>query len=202
MSTKDRKFEHDFGEEKFDMPEIIKNLKVLQKQYSNPPPEGIYQGSYSKTLAKFKTNDGLKIKCDFGVIKSAIQKYIRRGDTQNSYYYIVLGYLFSLSDNKRASGLITNLINRLRVISLEDVGISNYNIIPIVNELLFKFYSIESGINHWVSKCKKLLLIAKNLSKSKKIRIYSWLKALYNVPVSKNKNKKSNQYKFVSFLLS
>ena len=118
-------------------------LDELRYQYSTSCENGgIYAGAFTKTIGNYRNSKDEVIKCDFGVIKSALQKYIRRGDTDRANHFLVLGYLFNLSSATRAKGLITNLINRLRVICIEDIGIGNWRMVEILDEYLIDYYSI------------------------------------------------------------
>lgn len=162
------------------MEEYLEQLKLW---YTIPPTEGgIYQGSFTKSIGKYIDSDGIEIECQFDVIKSAIQKYIRRGELVKTYQFLCLGFLFALSSKPKAKGMITNLINRLRVITLEDIGIGNYQMIEIVDKLLIEFYQTRVD---WVQRLCILMTIVKNLVESKKIRLASWVKSIYDVPISR-----------------
>ena len=160
-------------------------LQQLTRLYSNKPEEGgIYQGNFTKSVGNYRDSDDQEIDCRMDVIKSGLQKYIRRGNLEKSYQFLVLGYLFALSDKPKAKGIITNLINRIRVITLEDIGIGNYQIVEIVDSLLKKFYQHKDD---WLTSLSYLMTIVKNLVESKKIRLASLVKSIYNVPISKSK---------------
>lgn len=59
---------------------------------------------------------------EFGVIKSGIQKSIRRCDEKASIAYAIEGDLFYLAEKEgRAKPNRTNLMNRLRICLVEDM---------------------------------------------------------------------------------
>jgi hypothetical protein len=172
-------------------------LDELRYQYSTSRQKGgIYAGGFTKAIGDYRNSNDEVINCDFGVIKSALQKYIRRGEIDNATKFLILGYFFNLSSETRAKGLITNLINRLRVICLEDVGIGNWRMIEILDEYLIEYYSIIGDGNlAWVKRLKCLIMIVENLSYSKKIRLVSWVKSLYDLPIT-NKKTKEGRHNF------
>lgn len=61
------------------------------------------------------------------VLKSAIQKYIRRGETEKAIYAALEMWMFKcvLKKGSRAGGILTNFVHRLQIIYLEDVGIGS-----------------------------------------------------------------------------
>ena len=71
---------------------------------------------------------------EFDVLKSALQKSIRRGEVQEARRYALEGWGLVAVDSPVAKGQVTNLINRLTLIMSEDVGIGS----PYLPHLLEK----------------------------------------------------------------
>jgi hypothetical protein len=69
-------------------------------------------------------------------MKSALQKYIRRGHTEQALYAANELYMFKHLDGGQAA--YTNFINRIRVITLEDVGLGSPFAVIYIDALLKK----------------------------------------------------------------
>ena len=73
------------------------------------------------------------------VLKSALQKYVRRGDFERAKFALAELDLFSLAakesprDSKR---IRTNMIHRLMIIFLEDIGLGGIELWPRIDKLL------------------------------------------------------------------
>lgn len=94
--------------------------------------------------------------------KSALQKFIRRSKISEA---VQVAYeLSAFRDISQA--VLSNLVNRLSVISAEDIGPAN---IPLVSDVLVTF-QIENDYS-----LKKILLLTEQLARSPKARICSWL---------------------------
>lgn len=112
---------------------------------------------------------------DVSVLKSALQKYIRRADLDKALYCLIELDLFSLlPDDKRAKGLRTNLVNRMVCIMSEDIGIANLELPKIMHELYNK-YVINKETKYLVEMCV-------NLVNSRKIRLISDYKSVFLLP--------------------
>ncbi len=79
------------------------------------------------------------------VAKSGMQKYIRRGNLAKSLYFMFELDLFAFLDESRAEGIRTNMIHRLMIIYMEDIGIANADIWPRVSTLIFSLLSLREG---------------------------------------------------------
>lgn len=127
---------------------------------------------------------------------SALQKYIRRCEFNKAVYCLLELDDFRLLRNKKfldkylesyddrtgmstlslVKGLQTNIANRLRVISVEDIGIAQPGVCSTVNELLIKWEKSDRLDPNF------LIEIVKLLCSSRKLRFISDLKSVYNLP--------------------
>ena len=127
---------------------------------------------------------------------SALQKYIRRCEFNKAVYCLLELDDFRLLRNKKfidqyletyddrtsmstlslVKGLQTNIANRLRVISVEDIGIAQPGVCYIVNELLIKWEKSDRLDPNF------LIEIVRLLCSSRKLRFISDLKSVYNLP--------------------
>src|SRR3989338_2414396 len=121
------------------------------------------------------------------ILKSAIQKYVRRGLLEKANWCLVeldlfSEILFKSKDkklNKSVRGFQTNVVNRLIIMTCEDVSIGN-PFLPILMEKLFKEWSkVREDINNREKRRKILLEMTINLVKSQKSRELSHLKTAY-----------------------
>ena len=107
----------------------------------------------------------------FDVVKSGLQKAIRRGDEKAlSMAYAIEGDLYSLVVTSGTKGNRTNLANRLRIILVEDLF--NARSIPVMEDLFTKWeHTRETLISR-----NYLVNIVHFMTQSKKIRLVSDLK--------------------------
>lgn len=115
-------------------------------------------------------------------VKSALQKSIRRGNVNDAIAYAIELWLF-VNDKENPSGgdgVVTNLINRLHIITSEDVGMGN----PLLtNELQPLFQNLDKPKNYTgvhnkrkePDALKNLLTIVRALCLSKHSRLISLL---------------------------
>lgn len=71
------------------------------------------------------------------ILKSGICKYFRRGETEKFTWCVVEMSLFH--DHPKGSGLITNLINRLKILLMEDLSLGEVYIISEGSRLLEEY---------------------------------------------------------------
>lgn len=140
--------------------ELIKELDVTETTKIETPK------STEKSIGKMvwkglkrgsKTYSGI----DLDIIKSAVQKYIRRSMTEKAILSAVEMYRLK---EVGGSAAVTNLYNRLAIIANEDIGPSN---LPLVLEVTQMVESDE------IRDLETLITIVDLLSKSKKTRIMS-----------------------------
>jgi ADP-ribosyl-[dinitrogen reductase] hydrolase len=77
-----------------------------------------------------KTHSGYS----FDIAKSALQKYIRRGEVNDAIFFAIECLLFYHIGGGQAN--YTNSVNRLRVISLEDIGLADPYLIVFVDKCI------------------------------------------------------------------
>ena len=107
---------------------------------------------------------------EFDIIKSGLQKAIRRGNIDAASSYVIEGDFFSLVEKDRAKGNRTNLTNRLRVTLVEDLF--DWQVVMRV----VPWFTIWSQTRNSDKSWKYLLSIVRCLAWAKKIRLLSDLK--------------------------
>ena len=105
------------------------------------------------------------------VLKSGICKYTRRGVFNKLEYCIVEMAIFGLKNK----ALYTNLINRLKILIMEEFIVSNGNLLV---ELINKIKKIEK-LEDWNSKIECLLEFVFIVSKCKRGRVCSYMNNFY-----------------------
>jgi hypothetical protein len=112
------------------------------------------------------------------ILKSALQKYIRRNDYDKGIYSLSLLDILELEKtNVNAKRIRTNMINRLIVSMSEEVNI--HEDLPIIFKELYNNWQQ----NRTKEKSKKYLFqMYKLLVNSKKNRLISDLRTVYNLP--------------------
>lgn len=114
-------------------------------------------------------------------LKSWLQKSIRRNKPDDAIWAAVELYTIP------KQGIVTNLFNRLRIIAMEDIGIANPLIVPIVDEILESLQTSnkpklpvkEEGV-------KKVAELASYMARSKHLRAASDYKAIFMTPYIRN----------------
>ncbi len=112
-------------------------------------------------------------------MKSALQKYCRRGNIIGGIQCVYELYMFNYLDDQRAKGIWTNVLHRLQVIFMEDIGpCSIGNIDNIFNLFNWLYESRES-----TDRSKEPEWLAKIIyiyCQSKRGRDLSHLRSVYN----------------------
>ena len=109
------------------------------------------------------------------LVKSGIQKYIRRGNLEKAIWMTIELDLFSRLDGGKGESIRTNMINRIKVILVEEIF--DWSVLQNVFVWIRKWQLNRSNEN----KSRFYLLnIVKCLVESKKIRIISDSKAYLN----------------------
>jgi len=104
------------------------------------------------------------------ILKSGICKYFRRGEKEKFKWSIIEMSLFH--DHPKGSGLITNLINRLKILLMEDLSLSEVYIISECNKILDE-YDKDRSQRHL------LLDFCDLVTKGKRNRIVSYVNCWY-----------------------
>lgn len=121
-----------------------------------------------------------------GDLKSCLQKYIRRGET-NKAVRVLLEldrlYLYERSVNKPC-GLRTNMINRLRIMACEDFADGNIEMIELCDKYIREWTSYRD--TDYIKGTKALVRLAKVLEQVTKSRMISFIRATYQTGLSFN----------------
>ena len=104
------------------------------------------------------------------ILKSGICKYFRRGEKDKFTWVVMEMSLFH--DHEKGSGLITNLINRLKILIMEDLSLSEIYIISKCSEILDE-YDKDRSQRHL------LLDFCELVTKGKRNRIVSYVNNWY-----------------------
>lgn len=126
-----------------------------------------------------------KIKVD--ILKSGLQKYIRRGMLEKCLYCLVELDMFKKLNDKKVKGLRSNIRNRIIVILNEDIGISKWEIYERIDKLL-KLWE-ENRNSEDDNERKYLIEIINYLVNSEKIRLCSWVKGYFGYCMNDEKIK-------------
>lgn len=124
---------------------------------------GLDEKKYSANLEKIGTpyNSISRNGHSLSVLKSGLQKYIRRGDLQKALFCFYEMY----GMGTRGKAIMTNLCNRIGIMSCEDIGPANPTLVNSVCKL----------IQEKNREFNKLYSVVVLLAKSKKTRAYSWI---------------------------
>lgn len=117
---------------------------------------GIYNGPFNSSTASGHS---------FDVMKSALQKYVRRGNERALNVFSEMWSLGYLND-----GILTNVYNRISIIAVEDIGLSNPALVELAVNVRGKSFSY----------CYALL---QEMIKSTKTRVASHIWYCYSRPL-------------------
>lgn len=161
---------------------IDNNISISQIKYIGPSAGGISWNGY-----------------ETDILKSAIQKYIRRSNIEKALYCIVELDLFNelllRKYNKSLKAFQTNIFNRLVIISIEDIGIGNPYLPIYIQECINKWEKIRLDKEKSEDRRQLLCEMVYNMCICKKGREISHLKIVYE-EISKYKEKYPNVYNF------
>lgn len=104
------------------------------------------------------------------ILKSGICKYFRRGEREKFIWSIIEMSLFH--DHPKGSGLITNLINRLKILLMEDLSLGEVYIISECSKLLDEYDKDRSQRHILLQFCELVM-------KGKRNRITSYVNNWY-----------------------
>jgi len=113
-----------------------------------------------------------------GELKSWLQKSIRRGNLDDAAWAAV--ELYTLPKQ----GVVTNLFNRLRIISMEDIGVANPEAVKCTEKVLSSLETIKGKplLPVKAEGVMKIAMLAVYLAKSKHLRLCSDYKAVFMTP--------------------
>jgi hypothetical protein len=111
----------------------------------------------------------------FDLLKSGLQKYIRRGEFEKACFCLNEILLFKLSDDKkRVKGILTNLKNRLIIILNEDLSINNCDLYIKVDKLLEEWEKSDRENDDLLFQILYYLCDSKKMRLSSNLRGYFW----------------------------
>lgn len=124
-----------------------KNLKELQYIALTWEPETIdaSNGLISVKYRNIKTYSGY----DFDIAKSALQKWIRRGNELKAQVIAADMDLFRYFEGGKSAW--TNFYNRIRIIVLEDIGLAFPNLLSVIDKLLDEWKSGKMCLSRIIS---------------------------------------------------
>jgi len=149
--------------------------------------EKIFMHVISSTDEEGETKEFDLTKIDTSVIKSLVQKSIRRGDYEGIMFAFLLAYSFVADAAKNGKietmhrSWMTNFTNRIIIALPEDIGLAGIQVFPLVGQLLEEF----NGIRFDYSKLDKMIEIFSKIARIlsdpnlKRIRQISFLRAFY-----------------------
>jgi len=150
--------------------------KMSAEEIYNLLTEPKVEKSIGKMCTKFRNEisfNGIK----FNVLKSAIQKYARRGNFEKGVWCLIEMDLFLLAGDS-SKALRTNMINRLICIMTEDIGPADFSLPIKIKQLYEKWQNCRN-----TEKSRKYLIeMYWLLCKAEKIRLVSDVKAVFDLP--------------------
>ena len=112
------------------------------------------------------------------ILKSALQKYLRRKELKKMEWVMTELYMFRFADS-RAMGVLSNVLNRVKIFNDEEMCFVDWNRYLKVHELIEEFEKNDKvGLNI-------LLKICKILVDCKMLRLNSDIKCYYILCVDK-----------------
>lgn len=137
---------------------------------------------FTKIITNYRNEKSLNgYKVD--VLKSGLQKYIRRANVNLALYCAVELDLFL--EAKGGDRIHTNLVNRLRIIAMEDIGIACPNLISFIKddiELLCKNRKTKKQEITRIEQKNALVRIVTIMASSniRRIRLYSDIRSVFS----------------------
>lgn len=107
---------------------------------------------------------------------SALQKYVRRGEFEKALYAAF--ELDRFNELPAAAPLVTNMINRLRVMLPEEIGIASPKLVCAFNKCYEGYCAARDG-GREVERQSRLYEIVRMLCEAPKIRLVSDIKAVF-----------------------
>lgn len=115
---------------------------------------------------------------DFGVMKSGMQKYIRRGEVDKALRCVEEMDRFA-EMGQPGERLRTNMIHRLQIIFLEDIGIGNYHLWKYMCQMISDLFEERTKPNRDRTKeISTIKQIVHHLCYSRKIRAANFMNSL------------------------
>ena len=147
----------------------VYSIKKLDKSEMGEFGRMKYKGPFGGSISFY----GLPL----DILKSGIQKYIRRNETEKAIWCTIEYDLFR-KIGKNTNGILTNMLNRIVITCVEDIGIGDINSIIYIDKELKYYYDNRHNFDDYRAK-EALINIVSCLSISKKIRLCSHIKTVY-----------------------
>ena len=149
-----------------------------------------------KIIVKYRHNISYN-KLSLNLIKSSMQKYIRRNNPIKAIWCGLEWAIFKhgkINNSKMTQGIITNLRNRIMISYIEDIGISNINLLIKIDKFIrnIDLAKNKDGINIENS----VVQILSNMAQSKHTRICSYVNSIYKIGTGENYNKIKKYIKY------
>jgi len=110
---------------------------------------------------------------EYGAVKSGLQKSIRRGLTDEGVSYLLEGILGSLNPTGPVKGVITNVVNRLRICLVEDI--MDWSMVVAAADFL-KTWEAHRNQKNLTPAVASLVSLVKHMCGARKVRMVSYLK--------------------------
>lgn len=133
----------------------------------------------SKMCTKFRSIVTLN-GYDFDTAKSALQKYIRRGNIKKAQYIACEMDLFRFFEGGESAW--TNFYNRLRVIVFEDIGLACIGILPILDRL-FDHWKQNEELSSSMLQIVKLMCLSPHTRFYSHLRVHTFHKPEIGTPI-------------------
>lgn len=172
---------------KFGLLPGLERILILLRKYSVEEvihPQNSLGQMVWKGLNASKTYSGV----DFDVAKSALQKWIRRGEVEKAL--MIATEMFRFSEIEGADAAVTNLYNRLAIIANEDIGPANLPLVLEITDI------VENGKRNYY----ELLAMVQLMCQSSKTRIMSHLYYVYVALCDETQKYSASEYPSCSFL--
>ena len=172
-----------------------KPYKVKKLDWIFNSDDSINCNKLSKTpQVKYRTTitiNGIELQ----LLKSAMQKYIRRNMTHKAIWCGLEWGLLRCdpkAENKNLKSVITNLRNRLRIIYLEDISIANLKLLEKMSQKidLLNYDKNPSGKDM----DKTIVSLLTDMSQSYHTRICSFVNSIYKIYSNKKLMEKQQKY--------
>ncbi len=105
------------------------------------------------------------------VAKSALQKYVRRGVLPKALFALFEMDLFAFLRDPRSEGIRSNMIHRLMVMYMEDIGVANADIWPAISSDIFAALEARERRRGWQDIADDAFKIQRNIEVEALVRV-------------------------------
>ena len=206
----------EFDVEDFDG-DIIDDVIIYEAGDNNPADYDLWKKVNNFKMSSVYRNELSFNRCKIDVLKSGLQKYIRRNILDKAMWCAIeldifaycpyykgenhtTNYTNDESVLTKSESIRTNLLNRLRVIYLEDIGLANVQVLDILDKWFVELFEYQDRrknmtfvLQTWLDIREKemclILNIVDMLCKSKKSRSFSHYKAVFMNSIESHQKK-------------